>query len=464
MEYTVRPGDTLFQIAKRFGVTVDAILAANPQITNANMIMPGQVITIPTEEAPPSGTTQYTVKPGDTLFKIAQQFGITLNELLRLNPQISDPSRISPGQVINVPVQAGPPPTGRVYIVQPGDTMYGIARRFGVSLQELIAANPQISDPSRLTPGQRISIPGGEGVPGEIVRTNITYGHANVMADLMALRRRYPFISSMVIGNSVLGRELVAIRLGTGPKEIHYNGAHHANEWITTPLLMKFIEEFARNYEEGSSWNGFDVRAIFRSTSIWIVPMVNPDGVELVQRGLRPGQPFYNELLRWNGGSTNFRGWKANIRGVDLNRQYRANWELARRAGPPGPAPALYAGPAPESEPETKAIANFTRAHNFRLVIAYHTQGEIIFWNYLNLAPTESRSIVNEFSRLSGYRAVSEAPEVAAHGGYKDWFILAYRRPGFTIEVGRGVNPLPISQFPRIWNSNVRVMLYAATV
>lgn len=464
MEYTVRPGDTLFQIARRFGVTVDAILAANPQITDPNRIMPGQVITIPVEGAPPPGTTQYVIQPGDTLFEIARRLGITLDELLALNPQITDPSRIQPGQVINIPARVAPPPPGRTYVVQPGDTMYSIARRFGVSLEELIAANPQIPDPSRLTPGQRINIPVREGVPGEIVRTNITYGHANVMADLAALRRRYPFISSSVIGTSVLGRELVAIRLGTGAREVHYNGAHHANEWITTPLLMKFVEEFARHYEEERSWRGFDVRAIFRSTSIWIVPLVNPDGVELVQHGVRPGQPFYSDLLRWNGGSTNFRGWKANIRGVDLNRQYRANWELAKQAGPPGPAPALYAGPAPESEPESRTIADFTRAHNFRLVIAYHTQGEIIFWNYLNLAPPESRRIVNEFSRLSGYASVSEAPEIAAHGGYKDWFILAYRRPGFTVEAGRGVNPLPISQFPRIWEANIGIMLYAATV
>lgn len=355
MEYTIRPGDTLFLIARRFGVTLDALRAANPQIKDPNRISPGQVIIIPRGEAPPGGPGTYIVQPGDTFFKIAQRFGISLEELKRLNPQIPDPSRLQPGQVINVP--GGAPPSQRVYVVQPGDTLYLIARRFNVSLNALIAANPQISDPARLTPGDRINIP-VEGAPpaptpGDIVRTDRPYNHATMMADLQALRRRYPFITSTVIGSSVLGRDLVAIRLGTGSKEVHYNGSHHANEWITSLLLMKFIEEFAKHHQEGRTWNGFDVRAIARSTSIWIVPMVNPDGVQLVQQGVQPGQPFYDQLISWNRGSRDFRGWKANIRGVDLNRQYRANWELARQAGPPGPAPALYAGPSPESEPES---------------------------------------------------------------------------------------------------------------
>lgn len=462
MTYTVRAGDTLYEIAKRFQVSLSALIQANPQITDVNRISPGQVINIPSQRQQPGGRT-YTVQRGDTMYQIAQRFGVSLDALLRANPQISNPNNITPGQVINIPTEAQPP-GGQTYTVQRGDTLYSIAQRFGISLNALLAANPQITDPSRISPGQVINIPVSGAPPAQqdIVRTTIPYTYDVMRQDLLALRQRYPFIQILSAGTSVMGRDLMLVRLGVGSRNVHYNGAHHANEWITTPVLVKFIEDYAKAYESNTPLRGFNVRNIYQSTSIWIVPMVNPDGVDIVINGVRPNHPFYSQLIAWNGGSTNFSRWKANIRGVDLNRQYRANWELAHQAGPPGPAPALYAGPAPESEPESRAIANLTRMRQYRLVLAYHTQGEIIFWNYRNLAPPEALTIAREFQRLSGYPPVAEAPEIAGNAGYKDWFILAYRRPGFTIEAGRGVNPLPLSQFPTIYTQNLGILLYAA--
>ncbi len=407
----------------------------------------------------------YTVQPGDTMYNIARRFGVSLDALIAANPQVTDPSQIRPGQVLNIPTTA--PGPGQTYTVQPGDTMYNIAMRFGISLNELIQANPQISDPSRIMPGQVINIPGVEPEPpviDDIVRTDRPYGYEQMRTDIQRLQQRYPFLQVQSIGSSVMGRDLTMVRLGTGPREVHYNGSHHANEWITTPLLMKFIEEYAKSYQNRTTLAGFNVRNVYASTSIWIVPLVNPDGVDIVQNGVSPNHPFYNQLIAWNNGSTNFRTWKSNIRGVDLNRQYRANWERARQIGAQNPGPYLYAGPSPESEPESRAIANLTRTRPFRLVLAYHTQGQVIYWDYLNLSPPQARTIVNEFQRLSGYMPIATPPELAGHAGYKDWFILAYRRPGYTVEAGRGVNPLPITQFPMIWQNNIGILMYAATV
>ncbi len=163
--YVVQPGDTLFRIAQRFGVTVAEILAINPEIKDPDDIRPGQKIRIPVKPVPPKPKPRvYVVQPGDTMFKIAQRFGISLKELIRANPQIKDPNLIFPGQRINIPVTPRPPkpkpiPSPDVYIVQPGDTMFKIAQRFGISLSELIAANPQIKDPNLIFPGQRINIP-----------------------------------------------------------------------------------------------------------------------------------------------------------------------------------------------------------------------------------------------------------------------------------------------------------------
>ena len=219
---------------------------------------------------------------------------------------------------------------------------------------------------------------------------------------------------------------------------------------------MKFLERYAEAYQNGERIGQFNVPALYQATSLWLVPMVNPDGVELVQEGIDADNPYYETVLQANGGSLDFRPWAANIRGVDLNNQFPAQWEREARRGTAVPAPRNYSGLSPLSEPEARAMADFTRAHDFRLVIAFHTQGEEIYWGFEGLEPAESERIVTVFSEASGYLPVRY---VQSWAGYKDWFIQDWRRPGFTVEVGRGVNPLPISQFWRIWSQNIGLML-----
>lgn len=300
-------------------------------------------------------------------------------------------------------------------------------------------------------------------MPEPAVEIEAHYTYDQMLVDIQALTDRYRFLHTEVIGKSVMGRDIPALRIGRGPKEIHYNASHHAREWITTPVLMKFVEDFARAFSAGQKLVGFDVHGIYHAATLWLAPMLNPDGVELSQKGAGHSHPHRDALLRMNKGCRDFRRWKANIRGVDLNLQYRAHWRRARRMGARQPGPAFYPGPAPESEPESRALAEFTRQHDFRMVLAYHSQGEVIFWDYLGLAPEESRSIVTEFGRMSCYRPVANAP-FSPNAGYKDWFILNWRRPGFTVEVGTGRAPVPITQFPDIYRRNLPILLYAAEV
>ncbi|HHV56048.1 MAG TPA: LysM peptidoglycan-binding domain-containing protein [Firmicutes bacterium] len=387
------------------------------------------------------------------------------------------------------PRPAGPPPPpcpgGRIITVRPGDTLFLLARRYGTTVAALRAANPQITDPNRIQVGQRLCIPGvvtppppappappppapprPPGAPPSPLPPDLaappspSYDHATMMQELRALTARYPFLQMGVIGYSVLGRPLPFIRFGRGARNIHVNGAHHANEWITSPLLVRFVAAFAQSYERGAAVGGISAAQLFNGATYWIVPMVNPDGVEIVQHGVSPDHPFYSLLIRANRGSTNFRFWKANIRGVDLNRNYPAYWDRARAQGPPGPASEDYAGTAPLSEPESAAIAALTRARPYRLVCAYHAAGQVIYWNFLNLAPPEAARIAREMAARSGYTPVAESPPEALYGGYKDWFILAYRRPGFTVEVGLGRPPLPVSQFPDIYYRNIPLLAY----
>lgn len=122
------------------------------------------------------------------------------------------------------------------------------------------------------------------------------------------------------------------------------------------------------------------------------------------------------------------------------------------------PAPRDFVGYGPLTEPEALAIYNFTLAHDFRLILTYHTQGEVIFWQFQNYQPEESLSIGKQFSNASGY-TLSETPLNSSFAGYKDWFILHYNRPGYTIEAGLGKNPLPISQFDKIYNDNLGILV-----
>lgn len=294
-------------------------------------------------------------------------------------------------------------------------------------------------------------------ITNHFINTPSDYGYFKLQKDLNLLQEAYPFLHMEIIGQSVMGKEIFSIRIGSGPNKIHYNGAIHANEWITTPVLMKFLEDYAKAYSRDEDLYGIKASGLFHRTSLWLVPMVNPDGVELVQEGIAPEHPYYGQLLEWNQGSSDFQGWKANIRGVDLNDQFPAHWEEERdRRAMYGPGPRDYSGATPLSEPEAIALAEFTRQHDFGLVMAFHAQGQEIYWNYRDLEPQGSLQMASKLAGVSGYEAVKLADSDA---GYKDWFIQQFRNPGFTIEVGLGSNPLPIAQFEDIYEEVIGLMI-----
>lgn len=122
------------------------------------------------------------------------------------------------------------------------------------------------------------------------------------------------------------------------------------------------------------------------------------------------------------------------------------------------PGPRDYVGPSPLYAPEAKALYNFTLSKNFLLILAYHSQGETIYWKFLNYLPPRSYEIGIHFSQVSGY-LLETTPYASGFAGYKDWFIQNYNLPGYTIETGFGENPLPISQFQDIYNKNIGILI-----
>ncbi|MCL1844858.1 MAG: M14 family metallocarboxypeptidase [Defluviitaleaceae bacterium] len=234
-----------------------------------------------------------------------------------------------------------------------------------------------------------------------------------------------PHMQHAIFGESRLGTSLRAFTLGTGTKSVLINAAHHANEWITTPLLFKFMEELATEFSaEEPAWT--------KDVTLHFIPLVNPDGVDFV----------LNSQGRNNS-------WKANICGVDLNSNYPAHWELARKhkfsRGYTVPGPRDFVGPAPLSEPESCAMAAYTTFFDIDITVSLHTQGEEIYWRYMDFNPPGAADLARRFAKASGY-ALTDVPDESSHGGYRDWFIAKFNRPGFTIECGLGESPLPISQ------------------
>lgn len=301
-----------------------------------------------------------------------------------------------------------------------------------------------------------------------IVPENVNYTSALVDEIIEGLVLRYPFLETGSIGNSVMGKKIPYIRIGTGKTQVFYNASFHANESITTPILLKFAEEYARAYLADETLQGVSATELYEKYRLYLVPMVNPDGVDLVNGALTEGEYF----LHAKDIAASFpdipfpSGWKANIDGVDLNLQFPAGWENAKRIkfaqGYDRPAPRDYVGSAPLTAPESEAIYRFTTEHDFSLILAYHTQGRVIYWKYLDYNPEDSYRIAQYFGEVSGY-TVEVTPVSSGYAGYKDWFIQEYNRPGYTIEAGEGVNPLTMSQFPQIYRDNIGILVGGMT-
>ena len=130
-----------------------------------------------------------------------------------------------------------------------------------------------------------------------IVPTNVSYNYSLMSQNLASLNRTYPFLNIQTVGTSVLGKTIYVVKLGKGTKKVFYSASIHANEWITSVLLMKFIEDYCVAYNNNSRLYGYSVRILFNSVSIYIMPMVNPDGVDLVTGNLNKTSLAYLNAL-----------------------------------------------------------------------------------------------------------------------------------------------------------------------
>lgn len=301
-----------------------------------------------------------------------------------------------------------------------------------------------------------------------IVRTDIPITSESNDRMIRQIVEAYPFCRTELLTSTVYQRPVRTLVIGTGPRKVIYSASHHANEWITSLVLLKFGEEFAAAIEADGQISGTPARQLADAVTIYMVPMVNPDGVDLVTGAIPQSSIQYDlaKALADNYPLIPFtEGWKANLLGVDLNLQYPAGWLQAREIkfsqGYTRPGPRDYVGRAPLSQPESRALAGYTEYIDPALVLAYHSQGGEIYWKFMDYEVPGAEELGMELARVSGY-TLADTPYASGFAGYKDWFIQQFRRPGYTIEVGRGENPLPLSQFDEIYRDNLPILVTAA--
>ncbi|HHY65276.1 MAG TPA: hypothetical protein GX501_09535 [Clostridiaceae bacterium] len=301
-----------------------------------------------------------------------------------------------------------------------------------------------------------------------IVNPYVPYTYDQMIIDCQELAETYPEIISLdVAGQSVEGRDLVLVKLGKGEKKIILCGSHHAREYITSSYLMKMAEEYAKAYHDTGSYGNYNVKDILDRACIYIVPMVNPDGVNLVVNG--PDHVGDKEavaamaMLR-----KSYREWKANINGVDLNRQYPAEWE--KKYDEIGrPASESYKGEAPSTEPEVKAMMELSCANDFILAASFHSKGNVIYWadrGTVDLIPGV-KDMAKRLSKLTRYSLMPVSEDPSVYGaGYENWFRLEFLRPAFCIELTPYNNtdvPHDDRKFDKlVWNNAKYIGLFLA--
>lgn len=268
------------------------------------------------------------------------------------------------------------------------------------------------------------------------------YSYDDLLQDLDT----FPSVCS--VGRSVFGRQLWAIRIGCGAPAVLIHAAIHAREHITAPLVVAM----ARAYRE-----------VYHSAlpAVDFVPMVNPDGVELCQKGVTSA-PFAvrNRLLSINNGD-DFALWKANGAAVDLNVNFPADWGQGEQ-NVKTPSPANYIGPSPACAPEVQALMRLTERWRYDFTLSYHCKGEVIYYGFGELRRNHSRAAACRLGRLLGY---TPTPSTSSTGGYKDWYALRYPLgTALTVEVGQDdyPHPFPYGELSNLIDRHRSVALFAA--
>lgn len=310
------------------------------------------------------------------------------------------------------------------------------------------------------------SIAFAEGITAREIATTYPYTYEDMILDIAYLEMKYPDIVKIdTIGQSEWGLPIWVIVLGKGDKSVMINAAHHAREYATVPLTMKMINYYAQLYESGETVEPYgNVKEILDKVSIHFIPMVNPDGVKIAQQDFQYiSDDKIDELKKLLKPGDSFENWKANGKGLDLNANYPARWKRSyikyssQNSG----------GQEPGEAKETKALMTYTEKQNFLSTISYHNAGEALYWYFGQTGQDKLRDyrLTKELSEITGYSLIPVQTQIQSSSGYKDWYIQEFKRPAWTIEIGKTVDNKPLSEEEMLnaWTKNKDVGLWLAS-
>ena len=273
------------------------------------------------------------------------------------------------------------------------------------------------------------------------------------------LSQRYADMKMSGLTRSILGREIPLLSIGKGKRAVLMVGAHHGTDSITSRILLDFAEDYLRQLQRGATVYEYPMGYLFQERRVYIVPMLNPDGVEYARHGCAADNPLLERVMGMNG-NNDLERWRANARGVDLHHNYDAGFfEYRRETGKEAGAPSGCGGEFPESEPETVGLARFLRLRREEIfgVLSLQTAGEEIVCSCGDNLTAKTMAVGRVLARMTGYRLVR--PEgVTAFGSLSDWCITKLGRPAFTLQCGKGEAPLSDDQSQRIYERLRRIL------
>lgn len=289
------------------------------------------------------------------------------------------------------------------------------------------------------------------------------YDYLERQRAIKSLCEKYGFIKTSLIGKSCGGKDINALKIGACESYSLIVAGVHGSERITSVVCLMFIEELCEAVAEDKCFAGINARRGLNGRGIIFVPCVNPDGCDISLLGAKGCGSHAERISKLCSGD--FEHWNSNLRGVDINHNFDAGWKELRQkerdCGIYGPGPTRFGGTKPHSEPETAALVGLCQKGNIRQCLALHSQGEVIYWNYGDKTPNKSKRIA-EIMATSAEYALDTPISIATGGGFKDWFIEKFGRPGFTAEIGRGKNPLKAEKSGEIYERiKEMLMLFA---
>jgi g-D-glutamyl-meso-diaminopimelate peptidase len=242
------------------------------------------------------------VRTGDSLDYYSQLFMLPIQLLQEAN-KLTNNTILEKGQTIRIPGFELETRT-----IGSNDAFWRLALHYNLSIDALLLVN-QKRNPNSFEQGEIVYIP--KRIVKPIIHGQTFYDSVQLETDIKKLVHVYPFVSTSTIGESVRGNPIHELRFGKGKLKLHFNASFHANEWITTPILLQLVNTFLLALTNQKMIRGIDIQTLYNRVDVSIVPMVNPDGVDLVLHG--PLENEEEDVIKYNGGSNDFVSWKANI-------------------------------------------------------------------------------------------------------------------------------------------------------